>query len=80
MATAAETSEELVSVLENWQKIENATIAHTTEVIGKTKNPLIQILPDNLHQDLDERVLGLADYFGSVRDGGVLNLLPILED
>jgi rubrerythrin len=51
MPTAAETSEELISVLHNWQKIENATIAHTTEVIGKTKNPLIQILMEIIRQD-----------------------------
>ena len=47
----ASKSEELVSLLENWQAIENATIAHTTEVIGKTKNPLIQILMEIIRQD-----------------------------
>jgi rubrerythrin len=44
-------SEELVSLLENWQAIENATIAHTTEVIGKTKNPLIQLVMEIIRQD-----------------------------
>lgn len=47
----ASKSEELVSLLENWQAIENATIAHTTEVIGKTKNPLIQLVMEIIRQD-----------------------------
>lgn len=49
--TIASKSEELVSLLENWQAIENATIAHTTEVIGKTKNPLIQLVMEIIRQD-----------------------------
>jgi rubrerythrin len=46
-----EKSDELVALLENWQAIENATISHTTEVIGKTKNPLIQLVMEIIQQD-----------------------------
>src|SRR5580704_12319555 len=48
---AAESTEELVSVLHNWQNIENATVKHTTEVIAKTKNPLIQLVMEIIRQD-----------------------------
>ncbi|HUB77462.1 MAG TPA: hypothetical protein VMB03_01630 [Bryobacteraceae bacterium] len=51
MATTATSNEELISVLKQWQGLENATITHTTEVIGKTKNPLIQLLMEIIRQD-----------------------------
>ena len=44
-------SEELVTILKNWQALENATIKHTTEVIAKTKNPLIQLLMEIIRGD-----------------------------
>jgi hypothetical protein len=47
----AENPEELVTVLKNWQAIETATIEHTTDVIGKTKNPLIQLVMEIIRQD-----------------------------
>jgi len=43
--------EDLVSILKTWQNIENASIVHTTEVIAKTKNPLIQLLMEIIRQD-----------------------------
>jgi hypothetical protein len=36
--------QELTAILESWQALETATISHTTEVIAKTKNPLIRLL------------------------------------
>lgn len=47
----AENPEELSAILKKWQGLENATIAHTTEVIGKTGNPLIQLLMEIIRQD-----------------------------
>lgn len=46
-----EKPEELISILRNWQKLENATITHTTEVISKTPNPLIQLIMEIIRQD-----------------------------
>ena len=34
-----EKPEELISILRNWQKLENATITHTTEVISQDPEP-----------------------------------------
>ena len=48
---AAENPEELAALLRNWQAIETATVAHTTEVIAKTKNPLIQLVMEIIRRD-----------------------------
>ena len=47
----AENPEELAVVLKNWQAVETATIAHTTEVIKKTQNPLIRLVMEIIRQD-----------------------------
>jgi hypothetical protein len=47
----AENPEELAALLRNWQAIETATVAHTTEVIAKTRNPLIQLVMEIIRQD-----------------------------
>jgi rubrerythrin len=44
-------AEDLTAILENWQALETATISHTTEVIAKTKNPLIRLLMEIIRQD-----------------------------
>lgn len=43
--------DELVAVLKTWQGLENATIAHTTEVIGKSQNPLIRLVMEIIRHD-----------------------------
>ncbi len=47
----AENPEELTAILKSWQALETATVAHTTEVIAKTKNPLIQLVMEIIRQD-----------------------------
>ncbi|HVN04951.1 MAG TPA: hypothetical protein VMT86_11070 [Bryobacteraceae bacterium] len=47
----AENPQELSAILKNWQTLENAAITHTTEVISKTSNPLIQLLMEIIRQD-----------------------------
>lgn len=47
----AENPEELTAVLKNWQALETATVVHTTEVIAKTKNPLIQLVMEIIRRD-----------------------------
>ncbi len=47
----ASNAEELSAILESWQALETATISHTTEVIAKTKNPLIRLLMEIIRQD-----------------------------
>ena len=47
----AENPEELTNLLRTWQGLENATIQHTTEIIGKTTNPLIKIVMEIIRHD-----------------------------
>jgi hypothetical protein len=47
----AEDPVELTALLKSWQALETATVAHTTEVIAKTKNPLIQLVMEIIRRD-----------------------------
>lgn len=47
----AENPEELTAVLKTWQGLETATIEHTTDIIAKTKNPLIQLIMEIIRRD-----------------------------
>jgi hypothetical protein len=47
----ADNPAELTTVLKNWQALETATVAHTTAIIAKTKNPLIQLIMEIIRQD-----------------------------
>jgi hypothetical protein len=47
----AENPAELTAVLKTWQGLETATIEHTTDIIAKTKNPLIQLVMEIIRRD-----------------------------
>ncbi len=47
----AEDPVELTALLKSWQALETATIAHTTAVINKSKNPLIQLVMEIIRRD-----------------------------
>jgi len=47
---AASTSE-LVGVLRKWQEIEDGSVASTTQITTKTKNPLIRLVMEIIRQD-----------------------------
>jgi hypothetical protein len=47
----ADNLEELVAVLKTWQGLETATVAHTTEIIAKTQNPLIKLVMEIIRHD-----------------------------
>jgi hypothetical protein len=48
---AAENLEELKVTLKRWQEIEVESIAQTTAIMGKTKNPLIRLIMEIIRQD-----------------------------
>jgi rubrerythrin len=48
---AAENLEELVALLKKWQDLEVATVAQTTKIMEKTKNPLIRLVMEIIRQD-----------------------------
>ncbi len=49
--TKAEELEQLKQTLRDWQKIEDGSIAQTTEIIGKTQNVLIRLVMEIIHHD-----------------------------
>jgi hypothetical protein len=42
---------ELVRVLRKWQEIEDGSVASTTQITAKTKNPFIRLVMDIIRQD-----------------------------
>jgi hypothetical protein len=49
--TKKETLEKLKTTLKRWQEIEDGSVALTTSVLEKTKNPLIQLVMEIIRQD-----------------------------
>jgi len=51
MAKQKELNEKLVATLKKWQKIEDASVKSTTEIIGKTKNLVVKQVMEIIKQD-----------------------------
>lgn len=51
MAKQKELNEKLVSTLKKWQKVEDASVQSTTEIISKTKNPVVKQIMEIIKQD-----------------------------
>lgn len=51
MAKQKEAIEKLVETLKRWQKIEDASIKNTTEILKLTDNPLIHLVMEIIRQD-----------------------------
>ena len=51
MSTQTEEIEKLIGILKMWQRIENESILNTTEIIKKTKNPLVKFVMEIIRQD-----------------------------
>lgn len=48
---AADNLKDLVKTLKKWQDLEVATVAQTTSIMEKTKNPLIRLVMEIIRQD-----------------------------
>jgi hypothetical protein len=48
---AADNLDELVTVLKQWQQIEDGSVASTTEIMERTKNPLIRLVMEIIRHD-----------------------------
>ncbi len=51
MAKQKELNEKLVATLKKWQKIEDASVKSTSEIIGKTTNPVVKQVMEIIKQD-----------------------------
>ncbi len=51
MATQKEDIQNLVDLMKKWQKVEDDSVASTTEIMKKTDNPLVKIIMEIIRQD-----------------------------
>ena len=51
MVKQKELNEKLVETLRKWQKIEDASVKSTSEIIGMTKNPIVRQIMEIIKQD-----------------------------
>ncbi len=51
MAKQKELNEKLVATLKRWQKVEDDSVKSTSEIIGKTKNPVVKQVMEIIKQD-----------------------------
>lgn len=56
-----EAQEQIVANMTKWQKIENASVASTGNIIGKTGNPIVRLVMEIIQRDsqMHHRVQGL---------------------
>jgi hypothetical protein len=51
MAKQKEAIENLIKILQKWQKVEDDSIKNTTGIIKKSQNPLVQLVMEIIRQD-----------------------------
>lgn len=51
MTKQKEENQKLINALKKWQKIEDQSVKSTTEIIEKTKNPVIKTIMEIIRQD-----------------------------
>jgi len=51
MATQKELNEKLVSTLKKWQVVEDQSVKSTSEIMAKTKNPIVNHIMEIIKQD-----------------------------
>jgi hypothetical protein len=51
MAKQKELNEKLVDTLKRWQKVEDDSVKSTSEIISKTKNPVVRQIMEIIRQD-----------------------------
>jgi hypothetical protein len=51
LMSTKEAQEKLVSNMKQWQKVENASVASTAQIIEKTENPLVRLVMEIIQRD-----------------------------
>ena len=46
-----ELQEKIVAIMKQWQKIENASVASTGQIIGQTENPVLRMVMEIIQRD-----------------------------
>ena len=51
MGTQKEKNEKLVQIMKQWQEVEDASIRSTSDILKKTKNPIVHMVMEIIRQD-----------------------------
>ena len=49
--TTKEVQEKIISNMKNWQKIENASVASTGNIMERTENPIVRLIMEIIQRD-----------------------------
>jgi hypothetical protein len=75
MATTKEIQEQIVSNMRRWQKIENASVASTGDVIQKTENPIVRIVMEIIQHD-SQTHFHVQEMIANSLDAKAISLTP----
>lgn len=70
-----ELQQELAGILNRWKKVENASVASTGAIIGKTENPVIRLIMELIQRD-SQFHYRIQDYMTSILEDTTVSLNP----
>lgn len=70
-----EVQETLAGALRSWQKIENASIAKTGQVIEKTTNPIVRLVMEIIQRD-SQMHYRVQEWMADILEGKAISLSP----
>jgi len=70
-----ETQEKIIDNMRRWQKIENASVASTGDVINKTDNPVIRLVMEIIQRD-SQMHYRIQDIIADSLESGTISLSP----
>ena len=66
---------QLAEILKRWKKIEDASVASTGAIIGKTSNPVVRLVMEMIQQD-SQFHYRVQDFMTDILEGKVVSLSP----
>ena len=70
-----ELQEEIVANMRKWQKVEDASVVQTSEIISKTKNPIIRMVMEIIRAD-SERHYRVQELIAQSLESSTVSLTP----
>ena len=66
---------QLADILNRWKKVEDASVASTANIIGKTKNPVVRLVMELIQRDSSFHYR-VQDLLVDILEGKVVSLSP----
>lgn len=70
-----ELQDRIIATMRRWQKIEDASVVQTSEIIAKTRNPVIRMVMEIIRAD-SERHYRVQELIASSLESGTVSLSP----